>query len=81
LFDLIVEVTYDDECDVILVCCEWSEESPAEIARNYLIDLNDADPEADDYEDQCTAIVLSHISDHTTVAGVTDAGAIVYANY
>jgi hypothetical protein len=43
--------------------------------------LNDADPEADDYAEQCVAIVLSHISDHTTVAGVTDAGAIVYANY
>ena len=51
LFDLFEEVTPDDELDVVGVCCEWSEESPAYIARNYSIDLNDADPEADDYEE------------------------------
>lgn len=81
LFDLFEEVTPDDELDVIGVCCEWSEELPADIARNYSINLNDADPEADDYEEQCTAIVINHICEHTTVAGVTDAGAIVYANF
>ena len=81
LFDLFEEVTPDDELDVIGVCCEWSEESPADIARNYSIDLNGADPEADDYEEQCVAIVVDHICEHTTIAGVTDAGAIVYANY
>jgi hypothetical protein len=81
LFDLFEEVDPDMELDVVAVCCEFSEESPAEIARNYSIDLNDADPEADDYEEQCLAIVVNHISGHTTVAGVTKAGDIVYAAF
>ena len=81
LFDYLEEVSPDHDLDVIALCCEYSEATPAEIARDYSIDLNGADPEADDYEEQCAAIVMSHIADHTTVVGVTDAGAIVYANY
>jgi histidyl-tRNA synthetase len=81
LFDLFEEVDPDMDLDVIAVCCEFSEESPADIARNYSIDLNDADPEDDDYEAQCLEAVLSYVSNNTTVAGVTRAGDIVYANF
>ena len=79
LFDLFEEVDPDMELDVIAVCCDFSEESPADIARNYSIDLNGLDPEDDDYEEQCLEAVLSYVSDNTTVAGVTKGGDIVYA--
>jgi hypothetical protein len=66
--------------DVIAICCDYSEDSVADIARNYSIDLNDADPEADDYEDQCRQIVFDYLSDHTSVVGDTATG-IVYAAF
>lgn len=81
LFDLFEEIDPDMDLDVIAVCCDFSEESPADIARNYSIDMNGADPDAGDYEEQCAAIVLEHISDHTTVAGMTRAGDIIYASF
>lgn len=68
------------ELDVIAICCEYSEDSVAEIARNYSIDLNDVDPEADDYEDQCRQIVFDYLSDHTSVVGDTATG-FVYAAF
>jgi hypothetical protein len=49
--------------DVIAICCDYSEDTVANIARDYSIDLNDADPEADDYEDQCLSLI--HISEPT----------------
>jgi tRNA splicing ligase len=66
------------ELDVIAICCEYCEDTVAEIARNYPIDLNDADPESDDYEDQCRQIVFDYLSDHTSVVGDTATG-FVYA--
>ena len=66
------------ELDVIAICCDYNEDTVADIARNYSIDLNDADPEADDYEDQCRQIVFDYLSDHTSVVGDTADG-FVYA--
>lgn len=81
LFDMFEDVSPDMELDVIAICCDFSEESPSDIARNYSIDLNDASPEDDDYEEQCLAMVLDYVSNNTTVAGVTKAGDIVYAAF
>lgn len=66
------------ELDVIALCCDYNEDTVADIARNYSIDLNDADPEADDYEDQCRQIVFDYLSDRTSVVGDTADG-FVYA--
>jgi hypothetical protein len=66
------------ELDVIAICCEYNEDTVAEIARNYSIDLNDADPEADDYEDQCRDIVREYLNDNTSIVGDTADG-FVYA--
>jgi hypothetical protein len=68
------------EFDVIAICCDYSEDTVEGIARNYSIDLNDADPEADDYEDQCRQIVFDYLSDHTSVVGDTADG-FVYADF
>jgi hypothetical protein len=66
------------ELDVIAICCEYSEDTVADIARNYSIDLTDADPEDDDYEDQCRQIVFDYLSDNTSVVGDTSTG-FIYA--
>lgn len=68
------------ELDVIAICCEYSEDTVYAIAKYHSIDLNDADPEADDYEDQCRQIVFDYLSDHTSVVGDTADG-FVYANF
>lgn len=68
------------ELDVIALCCDYAEDTVADIARNYSIDLNDADPEADDYEDQCRQIVFDYLSDRTSVVGDTADG-FVYLSF
>jgi len=80
LFDYFEEIDPDYDLDIIAICCEYSEESAADIARNYGIDLNDCDSEADDYIEQCAAAVLAYLEDHTSVVGVTPSG-IVYAQF
>jgi len=68
------------ELDVIAICCDYSEDTVEGIARNYSIDLNDADPEADDYEEQCRQIVFDYLSNNTSVVGDTADG-FVYADF
>jgi hypothetical protein len=62
------------ELDVIAICCEYNEESTADIARNYSIDLAHLDAEDDDYEEQCTEAVREYLEYHTTVIGETASG-------
>lgn len=66
------------ELDVIAICCDYAEDTAHAIAKYHSIDLNDADPEADDYEDQCREIVHEYLRDHTSVVGETADG-FVYA--
>lgn len=68
------------ELDVIAICCDYAEDTVADIARSYSIDLNDANPEDDDYEDQCRQIVFDYLSNRTSVVGDTVDG-FVYANF
>lgn len=66
------------ELDVIALCCDYSEDTVADIARNYSIDLSHLDPEDDDYEDQCTDAVREYLCENTTYIGDTSTG-FVYA--
>ena len=68
------------ELDVIAVCCDYAEDTIADIVREHSIDLNDADPEADDYEEQCRQIVFDYLSDCTSVVGDTATG-FVYSSF
>jgi hypothetical protein len=61
------------ELDVVGICCELSEESPEEIARNYSIDLEDDGNELNN--------VLDYLHDETTVIGTTEDGKIVYVQF
>jgi hypothetical protein len=79
LFYYFEEIDPDMELDVIAICCDYDEGTPADIARNYSIDLNDADPEADDYADQCRQIVFDYLSDRTSVVGDTADGFVYLA--
>jgi dGTP triphosphohydrolase len=68
------------ELDVIALCCDYTEESAADVARNYSIDLNDADPENDDYEEQCLRIVRDYLAGNTQLIAETPSG-FLYANF
>ena len=69
---------YLDECevdlDVIAVCCEFAESSPAEIASDYSIDIDGLD------EDETEAAVLAHLNNRTSVVGSSING-IVYQQF
>lgn len=81
LYDYLEEIDSDYELDVVALCCDYSEDSVADIARDYSIDLNDADPEDDDYADQCQALVIDYLTDNGSVVGVTPSGLIVYVQF
>lgn len=81
LFDYLEDADPDYDLDVIAICCEFSEDDAGEIARLYAIDVNDANPEDDEYIEKCTEIVLSYLSQETSVVGVTSRGTIVYAQF
>jgi hypothetical protein len=68
------------ELDVIALCCDYSEDTVADIARNYSIDLSHLDPEDDDYEEQCTDAVREYLCENTTYIGDTSTG-FVYAAF
>lgn len=61
------------ELDVVAICCDFSENTPDEIADNYSIDLTDC---ADDDEKRDT--VIEYLNNNTMVVGETGTGTIVY---
>ena len=67
------------ELDVIAICCDYTEDTAEEIARNYSIDLSDLDPEDDDYEEQCTEAVRDYLNDNTRLVGETSTGFVYLA--
>jgi hypothetical protein len=65
------------EFDVIALCCDYSEDTPADIADNYRIDLSQCDP---DDTDDIRETVLEYLQENTSVVGETDA-TIIYAAF
>lgn len=80
LYEYFEDIDPDMELDVIAICCEYSEDTPEAIARNYSIDLSHLDPEDSDYEDQCTDAVREYLEANTALVGETSSG-FVYANF
>lgn len=88
LFDYFEEIDPDYDLDVIAICCEYSEDSAAQIADWYGIDLSECS------DGVCTAsaygleqvakaetdTVRAYLEAHTSVVGVTPSG-IVYAQF
>jgi len=80
LFDYFEEQTGEEiELDVIAICCEYNEDTVADIASNYSVDLSDLDPEDDDYEEQCTEAVRDYLNDNTQLIGETSTGFVYLA--
>lgn len=79
IFDYIEDYEQDSgeqvELDVIGICCEWSEDSPENIARSYDIDISDIE------EDEITQAVMDYLCDNTTAHEVPSAGTIVYIQF
>lgn len=84
LFDHLEQMEADNgeeiELDVIALCCDYLEDTVADIARNYSIDLTDADPEDDDYDQACIDIVREYLNENTTLVGETSTG-FVYLTF
>ena len=78
LYEYFEDIDPDMELDVVAICCEYSEDTVADIARNYSIDLNDADPEDLDYDQACIDIVREYLNENTSLVGETSTG-FVYA--
>jgi hypothetical protein len=62
------------ELDVVALCCEWCEQSPEDIAIAYNLEIGVS-------EENTLQTVLEYLHDETQVAGVTDAGTVVYVQF
>ena len=77
LFEYLEELEADTgeelEIDVIALCCDYSVDSPEDIADQYGIDLTDCEDDDDKLE-----LITEWLSDNTSVCGTTPSGQIVY---
>ena len=70
---------YEEDCgqevelDVISLCCEYSVDSPDDIAEQYGVDLSKCEDDQDKLD-----TVTEWLSDNTSVCGTTPSGQIVY---
>ena len=78
IFDYLEE--YEDstgeevELDIIAICCDYSVDSPEDIAANYSIDIEDMD------EDKIADTVREYLEENTTILGETG-GQFVYQQF
>lgn len=81
IFDYIEDYEQDtgetQELDVVAICCEWSELSPAEIVDQYDTDINAEGMT----KEEIAAAVFEWLNDETIVAGTTSAGHLVYVQF
>ena len=61
------------ELDVVEICCEFSEQSPAAIAADYSIFTHDDE----DFDTQ----IKDYLNENTIVIGETDDGKFVYIQF
>jgi hypothetical protein len=67
LFDYFEELDPDMELDVVGICCEYSESTPAEIMESYSLENEEM---AEDY-----------VADNGRYVGTTSEGSIVYQQF
>jgi hypothetical protein len=63
------------ELDVVSICCDYSEDTPENIAQSYDIDIGGMD------EGQVLDEVIATLEENSAFVGKTDAGALIYRNY
>lgn len=78
IFDYLNDCGSDVELDVIAICCEFSEDSWEDLAKNYSIDLEGIDA----YNDEAAAmeVVRAYLEDNTSVVGEVNGG-FVYVQF
>jgi len=77
LFDYLEEVDGGNyELDVIALCCDYSEDSPEDIAEAYGIELPEDQDEIEHRE-----IVRDYLDNHTIVVGETPNGFIYCSSF
>ena len=73
LFDYLEEIDPDYQLDVVGLCCDYSEDSPEDIAKAYDINIEGMDEEQINHE------VMEYLQNHSSVVGCT-ASSIVYCS-
>ena len=76
LFEYFEEIDPDFDLDVIALCCDYSEDSPEDIAQAYGIDLPEDQDEIEHKE-----IVRDYLDNHTSVVGETPKGFIYCSSF
>jgi hypothetical protein len=74
IFDYFESAEPDYDLDVIAICCEFSEQSPAAIAADYSVEI-------DENDEEIAGAVLSYLEINTHVIGETDDGKFVYIQF
>ena len=78
LFDYLEDIDPQYELDVVALCCEYTEATPADIARDYSIEFSSVeDGDTDGERDQ----VIGYLTAEGVLVGSTASGSIVYANF
>lgn len=72
LFDYLEEIDPDFDLDVIALCCDYSEDTAEDIAKNYNIEVDSID----ELEDA----VRAHLEEHTSIVAETASG-FLYAQF
>ena len=73
LFDYLEEYDPDMELDVIAICCDYTESTPAEVINDYGI-------EYDEEQSSDEEAAMAYLEENTAVVGKTSTGSIVYAS-
>ena len=77
LFEYLEEIDGGNyELHVIALCCDYSEDSPEDIAESYGLDLPEDQDEIEHRE-----IVRDYLDNHTTVVGETASGFIYCSSF
>jgi hypothetical protein len=63
------------ELDVVSICCDYSEDAPEHIARDYNMDIEGMG------EDEIIAEVIATLEENSAFVGKTSKGDIIYRNY
>jgi len=76
LFDYLNESGSDVELDVVAICCDFEENVPIEIAKDYSLYIDDSMSEG-----EIRDLVEEFLNDNTSIVGETDSGAFIYVQF
>ena len=78
LYEYLEDIDPDYELDVVELCCDYTEATPADIARDYSIEFSSVEEgDTDGERDQ----VIGYLTAEGVLVGSTTPGSIVYANF